>query len=106
MDFIKKLFSAISLSLAISIPLTLLEVLMIFNIIDLYEVPFLEKFEYQHILGIYFIIMMTRNKITIKDTNKKEENILTESVKFSINRLFRIVFVWTVALCFHQIFLR
>lgn len=106
MEFIKKLFSAIALSLLVSFPITLLEALMMFSIVNLYEVPYLEKFQYHQILGICFIIMMTRNRIKIKDTEKKDVDLLAEITSLSVNRLFRIIFVWSVALCFHEIFLR
>lgn len=105
MDFIKKLFSAISLSLIISLPLTLLEAFLIFSLVDLYKIPYLLNFQYHQILGVCFIVMMTRNRIKIKD-DKKESNTMLDIFNTSLNRLFRILFVWSVALCFHQIFLR
>lgn len=103
MEFIKKLFSAISLSLMISLPLSMLEALSIYSIVNLYEIPYLINFHYYQIIGISFIIMMTRNRIRI---NKEEdENDLFSSIlSLSLNRLFRIVFVWSVSFSLHYLF--
>ena len=102
MEFIKKLSSAIALSLMISLPLSMLEALAIYSIINLYEIPYLIKFHYYQIIGISFIIMITRNRIRIDSEEEKE--LLPSIISLSANRLFRIIFVWSVSFSLHYIF--
>lgn len=102
MEFIKKLFSAISLSLMISLPLSMLEALAIYSIINLYEIPYLINFHYYQILGISFIIMITRNRIRIDEEDEKP--LIPSILSFSTNRLFRVIFVWSVSFVVHYIF--
>lgn len=103
MEFIKKLSSAIALSLIISLPLSMLEALAIYSIINLYEIPYLIKFHYYQIIGISFIIMITRNRIRI-DSEEEEKELLPSIISLSANRLFRIIFVWSVSFSLHYIF--
>lgn len=103
MEFIKKLFSAISLSLIISLPLSMLEALAIYSIIKLYEIPYLINFHYYQILGISFIIMITRNRIRINEEGE-EKDLISDIVSLSINRLFRVIFVWSISFSLHYIF--
>lgn len=103
MEFIKKLFSAISLSLIISLPLLMLESLAVYSIINLYEIPYLIKFQYYQILGIIFIIMITRNKIKMEEEDN-EKPLLLILLSYSSNRLFRLLFVWAVSFSIHYIF--
>ncbi len=103
MEFIKKLSSAIALSLMISLPLSMLEALAIYSIINLYEIPYLIKFHYYQIIGISFIIMITRNRIRI-DSEEEEKDLLPSIISLSANRLFRIIFVWSVSFSLHYIF--
>jgi hypothetical protein len=102
MEFIKKLFSAIALSLIISLPLSMLEALAIYSIINLYEIPYLIQFYYYQILGISFIVMITRNRIRIDED--EEPPIIQTIMSFSVNRLFRVIFVWSVSFSVHYIF--
>ena len=102
MEFIKKLSSAIALSLMISLPLSMLEALAVYSIINLYEIPYLIKFHYYQIIGISFIIMITRNRIRIDSEEEKE--LLPSIISLSANRLFRILFVWSVSFSLHYIF--
>jgi hypothetical protein len=102
MEFIKKLSSAIALSLIISLPLSMLEALSVYSIINLYEIPYLIKFHYYQIIGISFIIMITRNRIRIDSEEDKE--LLPSIISLSSNRLFRIIFVWSVSFSLHYIF--
>ena len=106
MEFIKKLFSAIALSLIVSLPLSMLEALAVYSIINLYEIPYLIKFQYYQILGISFIIMITRNRIRIESEDEKNEgkDLVSSIISLSVNRLFRIVFVWSVSFAVHYIF--
>lgn len=106
MEFIKRLFSAIVLATLIALPLAVLESLSVFSIIYFYEIPYLNNFQYYQILGLSFILMMTRNRIKISEKDKKIRDFYNEIIDPSINRLFRIIFVWAVALTIHQIFLR
>ena len=103
MEFIKKLFSAISLSLIISLPLSMLEALAIYSIICLYKIPYLLEFHYYQILGISFVIMITRNRIKM-DPEEEEKPLLPSLLSSSSNRLFRILFVWSVSFAIHYIF--
>jgi len=102
MEFIKKLFSAIALSLIISLPLSMLEALAIYSIINLYEIPYLIQFYYYQILGISFIVMITRNRIRIDED--EEPPIIQTIMSFCANRLFRVIFVWSVSFSVHYIF--
>jgi len=103
MDFFKKICSAIALSLLIALPLSMLEALTIYSIIKLYEIPYLTEFKYYQIMGISFIYMITRNRIKAKSEDK-EEDLLHQILTLSANRLFRIVFVWSVAFSIHYLF--
>ncbi len=103
MEFIKKLSSAIALSLMISLPLSMLEALAVYSIINLYEIPYLIKFHYYQIIGISFIIMITRNRIRI-DSEGEEKELFPTIISLSSNRLFRIIFVWSVSFSLHYIF--
>ncbi len=103
MEFIKKLSSAIALSLIISLPLSMLEALAVYSIINLYEIPYLIKFHYYQIIGISFIIMITRNRIRI-DSEGEEKELFPTIISLSSNRLFRIIFVWSVSFSLHYIF--
>jgi len=106
MEFIKKLFSAIALSLIVSLPLSMLEALTVYSIVDLYEIPYLIKFKYYQILGIIFIVMITRNRIRIEseDDRDLENDLISSIISLSLNRLFRIIFVWSVSFAVHYIF--
>ena len=106
MEFIKRLFSAIVLATLIALPLAVLESLSVFSIIYFYKIPYLNNFQYYQILGLSFILMMTRNRIKISEKDKKIRDFYNEIIDPSINRLFRIIFVWAVALTIHQIFLK
>ena len=105
MEFLKRLSSAICLSLIISLPLSMLEALLIYSIINLYEIPYLINFHYYQILGLSFIIMLSRNGIKLDNEKEENENdIFTPIISISINRLFRILFVWSVSFSIHYIF--
>jgi hypothetical protein len=106
MELIKRITSAIFLALIIALPLALLESLMVTSIVRLYEIPYLVNFKYYQILGISFILMMTRNRIKIAEKDQRLKEFLPEILGPSLNRLFRIIFVWVVALAIHQIFLK
>ena len=106
MEFIKRLSSAILLATLIALPLAILESLSVFSIVYLYKIPYLANFSYYQILGLSFILMMTRNRIKISERDKNIRDFYKEIIDPSINRLFRIIFVWVVALSIHQIFLR
>ena len=106
MEFIKRLFSAIVLATLIALPLAVLESLAVFSIIYFYKIPYLNNFQYYQILGLSFILMMTRNRIKISEKDKKIRDFYNEIIDPSINRLFRIIFVWAVALTIHQFFLK
>lgn len=106
MEFIKRLTSAILLALLLALPLGLLESVLVYCIINLYEIPYLSNFEYYHILGISFILMITRNRIKMAEKDQSHKEFLYELLRPSLNRLFRIIFVWSVAITFHQLFLK
>jgi hypothetical protein len=106
MEFIKRLSSAIVLATLIALPLAILESLSVFSIIYFYEIPYLIYFSYYQILGLSFILMMTRNRIKISERDQNIKDFYREIMDPSINRLFRIIFVWSIALSIHQIFLR
>jgi hypothetical protein len=80
----------------------MLEALAVYSIINLYEIPYLIKFHYYQIIGISFIIMITRNRIRIDSEEEKE--LLPSIISLSANRLFRIIFVWSVSFSLHYIF--
>ncbi len=103
MELLKKISSAVLLSLLIALPLSFLESLTIYCIINLYEIPYLINFEYYQIMGISFIYMITRNRIRIKNESENED-LLPQILSMSANRLFRIVFVWSVSLAIHYLF--
>jgi hypothetical protein len=50
--------------------------------------------------------MMTRNSIKIKEKEQTIDEFLPTVINPSINRLFRIIFVWVVALSYHQIIIK
>lgn len=102
MEFLKKISSAILLSILVSLPLSMLEALVVYSIINLYEIPYLVEFEYYQIMGIVFIFMITRNGV--KQENNENTDILKELALISLNRLLRISFVWSVAFFIHYIF--
>jgi len=103
MELIKRISSAILLALLIALPLAFLEALMIYCIISIYEIPYLVNFQYYQILGLSFIYMMTRNRIKMRDEKTTNKDFIKEISGPSINRLFRVIFVWSVALMVHQI---
>lgn len=106
MDLFKRISSAVLLALLIALPLTLLESLMVYSIIKLYEIPYLVNFEYYQVLGISFIMMMTRNRIRMQEEKENREDFIKDISYPSLNRLFRVGFVWCIALIIHEIFLR
>ena len=106
MDLFKRISSAVLLALLIALPLTLLESLMVYSIIKLYEIPYLINFAYYQVLGISFIMMMTRNRIRIQEEKEDKKDFIKEVSYPSLNRLFRVGFVWCIALIIHEIFLR
>lgn len=106
MNLIKSITSAIFLAIVLALPLALLEAVMVYNIVEIYKIPYLCNFECYHILGISFILMMTRNSIRIKEKEQTIDEFLPTIINPSINRLFRIIFVWVVALSYHQIIIK
>jgi hypothetical protein len=106
MDLFKRISSAVLLALLIALPLTLLESLMVYLIIRLYEIPYLINFSYYQVLGISFIMMMTRNRIRMQDEKENKKDFMKGISYPSLNRLFRVVFVWCIALIIHLLFLR
>ena len=106
MDLFKRISSAVLLALLIALPLTLLESLMVYSIIKLYEIPYLINFAYYQVLGISFIMMMTRNRIRMQEEKEDNKDFIKDISYPSLNRLFRVGFVWCIALIIHEIFLR
>ena len=106
MDLFKRISSAVLLALLIALPLALLESVMVYSIIQLYEIPYLVSFKYYHILGAGFLMMMTRNRIRIPESEKNASDFTKEITYPSINRIFRVIFVWCIALIIHELFLR
>jgi hypothetical protein len=106
MDLFKRISSAVLLALLIALPITLLESLMVYSIIRLYEIPYLVNFDYPQVLGISFIMMMTRNRIRMQEEKEDKKDFMKEISYPSLNRLFRVGFVWCIALIIHEIFLR
>ena len=106
MDLFKRISSAVLLALLIALPLTLLESLMVYSIIKLYEIPYLVNFVYYQVLGMSFIMMMTRNRIRIQEEKEDKKDFIKDITYPSLNRLFRVGFVWCIALIIHEIFLR
>ena len=106
MELIKRITSAIFLALVIALPLSLLESLVVYVIVKVYEIPYLLSFQYYQIIGISFILMMTRNRIKISEKDKSIKDFLPEIIFPSMNRLFRILFVGAVALTIHQLFFK
>lgn len=110
MEIFKKISAAVALAIVIGLPLALLESLTIYSVIKLYEIPYLSKFQYYHIMGLSFIFMMTRNRIRLsKDSHEDKEDVKVLSniiINQSINRLFRIGFVWGVSLAVHYLFFK
>lgn len=106
MELIKRITSAIFLAVIIALPLALLEALVVYLIIKIYEIPYLTNFQYYQIIGLSFILMMTRNRIKIAEKDKTMKEFLPEIIFPSMNRLFRILFVGSVALTIHQLFFK
>jgi hypothetical protein len=106
MELIKRITSAIFLAVLIALPLALLEALVVYVIVKVYEIPYLSSFQYYQIIGLSFILMMTRNRIKISEKNKSIKDFLPEIIFSSTNRLFRILFVGAVALTIHQLFFK
>lgn len=106
MDLFKRISSAVLLALLLALPLTLLESLMVYSIVRLYEIPYLINFAYYQVLGISFIMMMTRNRIRMQEKNENNKDFVKEISYPSLNRLFRMGFVWCIALIIHEIFIR
>lgn len=106
MDLFKRISSAVLLALLIALPLTLLESLMVYSIVRLYEIPYLINFAYYQVLGTSFIMMVTRNRIRILEENEDKNDFMKVISYSSLNRLFRVVFVWCVALIIHLLFLK
>jgi hypothetical protein len=106
MDLFKRISSAVLLALLIALPLTLLESLMVYSIIKLYEIPYLVNFEYYQVLGMSFIMMMTRNRIRMQEEKEDKKDFIKGISYPSLNRLFRVGFVWCIALIIHLLFLR
>jgi len=101
MEFLKRLTSAIFLAIIITLPLVFLEVLLISYIIRIYEIPYLIDLNFVHILGGCFIFMLMRNKIRIPEKTENKKDFFRDILNLSINRLFRIIFVWIVAVSIH-----
>ncbi len=112
MEIFKKISAAVALAIVIGLPLALLESLTIYSVINLYEIPYLSKFQYYHIMGLSFIFMMTRNRIRLnedacEDGEDEDVKVLSNTIiNQSINRLFRIAFVWGVSLAVHYLFFK
>ena len=106
MELLRRISSAVLLALIVALPLAFLEALMIYCIISIYEIPYFINFEYYQILGLSFIYMMTRNRIKMREENATNKDFIKEITGPSLNRLFRVIFVWSVALVIHQIFFK
>jgi hypothetical protein len=108
MEIFKKLSAAVVLAILVGLPLALLESLTIYSVIKLYEIPYLCNFKYYQIMGLSFVIMMTRNRIRFnEDTCEGKDDVKVPStviINQSLNRLFRVAFVWGVALVVHYLF--
>lgn len=102
MEIIKRIVSAIFLALI----LAFIEGFVTYSIIQIYQIPFLIKFEYWHVLGIIFILMVTRNKIRLPERKQKFKSFFDEIIGPTLNRIFRAIFVWSVAITICLIFLR
>ncbi len=102
MEFLKKISSAILLSILVSLPVSMLEALVIYSIINLYEIPYLVDFKYYQIMGIIFIFMITRN--VSKTEEDKKGDLIKQLLLITSNRLLRIAFVWSVSLFIHYVF--
>jgi hypothetical protein len=103
MEFFKKICSAILISTLIALPISMLESLTIYSIINLYEIPYLISFKYYQILGISFIFMISRNRIK---TEVERESLREQIISPSVNRIFRVMFVWSVSFIVHYILFR
>ena len=101
MKTIKKILSAIFLALIIALPLVFLETLVVYHLINLFEIPYLVNTEYIHILGIGFIMMIMKNRIRLADNNEDFGTFFKAIGKPTLNRIFRIVFIWVVAITIH-----
>ena len=111
MEIFKKISAAILLATVIGVPLALLEALSVYSIVNLYEIPYLSNFHYFQILGLSFIIMITRNRIrftseSCKEIKEDNDPLMPEIIIQSSNRLFRIAFVWGVALVVNYLFFK
>jgi hypothetical protein len=47
--------------------------------------------------------MITRNRIRINEEGE-EKDLISDIVSLSINRLFRVIFVWSISFSLHYIF--
>jgi hypothetical protein len=103
MEFFKKICSAILISTLIELPISMLESLTIYSIINLYEIPYLISFKYYQILGISFIFMISRNRIKME---VERESLREQIISPSVNRIFRVMFVWSVSFIVHYILFR
>ncbi len=106
MELLKRTTSAIFLALVIALPLALLESLSVYMIIQVYKIPYLISFGYYQIMGLSFILMMTRNRIKLPEKDKNIKDFASEIIPPSVNRFFRIIFVASVALTIHQLFFK
>lgn len=97
MELIKRIASAIFLALLLALPLGLLEAFIVHHIIKMYNIPYFLNFQYCHILGISFIVMITRNRIRLPEKDENLKGFFEEIYPATINRMFRISFVWIVA---------
>lgn len=109
MEILKKISAAILLAILVGLPLALLESLTIYSISKLYEIPYLSNFKYYQILGLSFIIMITRNRIkftsdSLKHIEEEDDPLMPSILTQSYNRLFRMAFVWAVSLAVHYLF--
>jgi hypothetical protein len=103
MEFFKKICSAILISTLIALPISMLESLTIYSIINLYEIPYLISFKYYQILGISFIFMISRNRIKME---VERGSLMEQIISPSVNRIFRVMFVWSVSFIVHYILFR
>lgn len=106
MNIIKRVTSAIFLAILMALPLALLEAFVVHIIIRIYEIPYLTSFQYYQILGLSFILMISRNRIRIPDEDKPVKEFFPEIISLSLNRFFRILFVGSVSLTIHQLFFK
>ena len=101
MEIIKRIASAISMAILLALPLALLEAAMVYHVISIYGIPYFSNFGYSHILGLSFILMITRNRVRLPEKNQRFPDFKKEILPPTINRFFRILFVWVVAITLH-----